>query len=388
MALLLKGELIRGAQPEEFERLFKEYLGVKHAICVSSARMGLYLILKTWGIGAGDEVIVPSLTCPIVPGVVTAVGAVPIFADSDPETFNMSFSEIEKKIGPRTKAIVATHIEGMPCEIERICALATSHGIKVIEDCAQALGALYHGKKTGTFGDAAFFSFAYGKQINTMGGGMLVICDDVYAGHIRKEVENYAYPSYGSILQRCILQLGVDLGLSKFVFALLIFPIIALSNFLRKDIIDLFFGDSCKIEKLPSYGKRYTNYQAWMGIRQMKEFSQKNEQRNANASLYSLLLSGNIGRQKKGENMQSASCYYSIYHKEREKIRKKLFRYGVDTQSSWNRSCAGLPVFQSNPGECPVAERLSKEIIYLPVYPRLNENDIRYIAAVINKTLT
>ena len=385
--LSLKGELLAGDLCLEFERLFAAKTGHAGAVSFSSARMGLLLTLKAWGAGAGSEVIVPSLTCPIVPGVVVAAGARPIFADSDPDTFNMSFHDIEKKITPRTKAIVATHIEGMPCEIDKISELAKSKGIKVIEDCAQSLGALYNGRQAGSFGDAAYFSFAYGKQINTMGGGIVVTGDPELAQYLRQGSEDFGLPSDFRLFRKYCLQLAVNTGLAEPFFSLLIFPLILTSNYAFKDVIEAVFEDKGEIEKLPSYGERYSNFQAWLGIEGLETLEEDSAGRKAGAALYDKLLAPDIRRQRGPAGAVSSYCYYSIRSPERERVRRKLLARGIDTQSSWNRACSSLPFFAGDAARCPEADKLDKEVIYLPVYPALGERAVRRVCEAVNKAL-
>lgn len=162
----------------EFEREYARHAETKHAVAVANGTVALELALHAFGIGAGDEVITPSRTYIASASCAVTRGAVPIVVDVDPVTQNISPAAIRAAITPRTKAIIAVHLGGWPCDMDEIMAIAEQHGIKVIEDCAQAHGAMYKGRPVGGLGHAAAFSFCQDKIITTGGeGGMLTTND-------------------------------------------------------------------------------------------------------------------------------------------------------------------------------------------------------------------
>jgi dTDP-4-amino-4,6-dideoxygalactose transaminase len=164
-----------GEQAEEFEEEFARFIGVKHAVALANGTAALELALHALGIGPGDEVVVPSKTFIASASCVVRVGAVPVVADIDAESQNITAASIEQALTPRTKAIIAVHLAGWPCEMDQILALASKHGLRVIEDCAQCLGARYRGRMAGAIGDIGAFSFCQDKILTTGGeGGMLV----------------------------------------------------------------------------------------------------------------------------------------------------------------------------------------------------------------------
>ncbi|SFN30522.1 hypothetical protein SAMN05660284_01166 [Formivibrio citricus] len=159
----------------DFEEAFARFVGVKHAISLSNGTVALELALRAMGVGAGDEVIVPSRTFIASASCAVAVGAKPVVVDVDPISQNLTAETIRPAISPRTKAIVAVHLAGWPCDMDSIMALAQEHDLKVIEDCAQAHGAEYKGRPVGSMGDCGAFSFCQDKIMTTGGeGGMLV----------------------------------------------------------------------------------------------------------------------------------------------------------------------------------------------------------------------
>ncbi|MEM6812437.1 MAG: GNAT family N-acetyltransferase [Pseudomonadota bacterium] len=165
----------------KFEKTFSDYVGANHAIATSSCTGALHLAMLAAGIGEGDEVIVPELTWIATASAVTYVGATPVFCDVDPDTWSMDANSLEKHITHKTKAIIPVHLYGHPCDMDVVMAIANKHNLTVIEDAAQSIGSEYKGKKTGSFGDLASFSFQGAKALVTGEGGMLLVKDkDVY----------------------------------------------------------------------------------------------------------------------------------------------------------------------------------------------------------------
>ncbi len=177
---------IRGKECAAFEKAFAEYCEVEHCIGVGNGLDALYLILKSMGIGEGDEVIVPSNTYIATALAVTYTGAKPVFVEPDIRTFNIDPDRIEDALTERTRAIMPVHLYGQMCDMDRIMKVAEKHDLKVVEDCAQAHGALYKGKTAGSFGYAAGFSFYPGKNLGALGdAGAAVTSDEKLADTIR-----------------------------------------------------------------------------------------------------------------------------------------------------------------------------------------------------------
>ena len=184
---------IGGAEDEAFEQAFADYCGARHCIGVGNGLDALMLALKALDIGAGDEVIVPSSTFIATALAVTYVGAKVVFVEPDIYTCNIDPARIEGAITEHTRAIMPVHLYGQACDMDPIMAIARSHGLKVVEDCAQAHGATYKGRRVGTFGDAAGFSFYPGKNLGALGdAGAVVTNDDALAERVR------ALGNYGS----------------------------------------------------------------------------------------------------------------------------------------------------------------------------------------------
>jgi len=180
------GWYILGEEVEAFEREFAAYCTVKHCIGVGNGLEALHLILHAYGVGAGDEVIVPANTFIATWLAVSYTGATPIPVEPDPHTYNLDPARIARAITPRTRAIIAVHLYGQPADMQPILEVARPYGLKVIEDAAQAHGARYKGRRTGSLGDAAGFSFYPGKNLGAMGdAGAVVTNDDDLADRVR-----------------------------------------------------------------------------------------------------------------------------------------------------------------------------------------------------------
>ena len=182
---------IEGKEDEAFEKAFAEYCGTKCCVGVGNGLDALMLTLKALGIGPGDEVIVPSNTYIATALAVTYVGAVPVFVEPKIDTFNIDPEKIEDAITSKTKAILPVHLYGQPCDMDPVMAIAGANGLKVIEDCAQAHGATYKGRRVGTFGTAACFSFYPGKNLGALGDAGAVITNDEKLAGIVRSLGNY-----------------------------------------------------------------------------------------------------------------------------------------------------------------------------------------------------
>ena len=195
VSVLKSSQLSLGPRLEEFEHRIAAYIGSPHAIAVSSGTAGLHLCVRGLGIGPEDEVIVPSFTFIAAANAIRYEEAVPVFVDIQQETLNLDPVCVEAAITPRTRAIMAVHTFGRPADMQAICDIARRHGLYVIEDACEAIGAEFDGQKAGTFGDAAVFAFYPNKQITTGEGGMIVTRSTALAREIAAMRNQGRYPS-------------------------------------------------------------------------------------------------------------------------------------------------------------------------------------------------
>ena len=172
-----KDEVTKGPLIQEFEHAFQSRHGSGTAIATSYGRMAFFHILRALDLPPGSEIVVPALTFWVIPELARQAGLRPVFADINPDTFTLDPDAFARAITPNTRAVVPTHLYGLPCDMDPIMSLARQHNIAVIEDCAHALGATYRGRPVGTFGDGALFSFQTIKPLNAFGGGMALVKD-------------------------------------------------------------------------------------------------------------------------------------------------------------------------------------------------------------------
>ena len=191
--VLRSGKLVYfyGKYVREFEKEFASYYGVKHAVATSSGTTALHAVIEAVGIGPGDEVITTPITFIATANAILHNGAIPVFADIDPKTYCISPDSIVEKITERTRAIIPVHIFGHPCDMDPIMEIAEDHDLIVIEDCAQAHGAKYKGRKVGTMGIAGCFSLWENKNIATGEGGVVITNDDELAERLRSIINHY-----------------------------------------------------------------------------------------------------------------------------------------------------------------------------------------------------
>ena len=324
----------------EFERQFAQFCGVKYGIAVSNGTTALHLALVSLGIGPGDEVIVPTLTFIATANAVRYTGATPIFADSEPRTWNIDPAEVARCITPRTKAIIPVHVYGHPVEMQPVLDLAARHNLWVIEDAAEAHGARYMGKRVGSLGKIGVFSF-YGNKIITTGeGGMLTTDDDNLAERTRFLRDHAMSPN---------------------------------KRYWHTEI---------------GFNYRMTNIQAAMGVAQMEKIEEYVERKRKIARTYNAALQGIPGISLPPEAAWATSVYwmYSIlvdapYPLSRDRLMAVMQKHNIDSRPFF------YPIHTQPPygtGETlPVAECLSRQGINLPSAVTLTETDIARIAAVI-----
>ena len=221
VSVLRTPRLSIGPRMREFESAVAGYVGVWHGVAVSSGTAGLHLALRVLGVGEGDEVILPSFTFIAVAHAILYERAIPVFADIDPLTLNLNPQEIERRITPRTRAIVVVHTFGYPADLEPILEIAARHNLPVIEDACEALGAEYRGRKTGGIGRVGIFAFYPNKPITTGEGGMLVT-DDAGLADTFRALRNQGRRDTDGWLDHCLLgynyrlaELNCALGLSQ-----------------------------------------------------------------------------------------------------------------------------------------------------------------------------
>ncbi len=217
LEVVRSGRLALGPKTEEFENNIAEYVGVRHAVAVSSGTAALHLIVRAMEIGPGDEVLVPSFTFAASVNAILYEGATPVFVDIEPDTYNLSPEDLTNKVSSKTKAIMAVDVFGHPVEWDEILPIADKYGLRIIDDSCEALGAEYKGRRAGQFGDAAAFAFYPNKQITTGEGGMIVTNNDDIA-ILARSLRNQGRGRMGSWLEH--ERLGYNYRMSEMSAAL------------------------------------------------------------------------------------------------------------------------------------------------------------------------
>src|SRR4249919_1885898 len=224
-------QLVHGPHIEAFEHAFARMLGSGHVRTCSTeyGRMALYFILKAMNLPAGSEVVVPAFTFWVVPEIARVAGLKVVFADVDPATFTLSPGALERAITPATRAVVPTHLYGLPCHMGPILDIAARHKLIVIEDCAHALGATWKGRPVGTLGDAGFFSFQTLKPLNCYGGGLALVRDAAVAARVRALAEAEPWPDEKRVTNRLLVGRLQRIFIRPWVFTISAFPILWVS---------------------------------------------------------------------------------------------------------------------------------------------------------------
>ena len=361
----------------EFERAVAGHLGVPHAAAVNSGRRGMTLIFEHLGLGAGDEVIVPAYTLGALIPLIQGFGAAAVPADVDPDTFNVPVDAVERRLSSRTKAILALHAFGAPCDVEAMVALGRQHKIPVIEDCAHSLGATFQGRQTGSFGYAAFFSFETAKPVNTFGGGMVVSQDQALIEHVRRHTASDA-PDLGSVMQKVKAvrteQRLFSTGLAYPLLYLLATPgLKGLMNRLYRAV-----G-----QHAPPCDVRYSPVQAKLGLKKLPRLNERIARRKARADLMGSLLGPGIRPQRLLDGAESTwYVFVATLPCEAAPIRKKLLLKGID--AGVGEEIADNTAALLGYADCPNIARLHPRAMSLPMYDGVSEEAVAKVARALN----
>lgn len=336
------GWYILGPEVDAFETEFAAYCGVRHCVGVGSGLDALYLILRAMDIGPGDEVIVPANAYLATWLAVSMSGAKPVPVEPDPQSHNLDPAHLEAALTVRTRAILALHLYGLPAEMDAICAMASRHGLKVIEDAAQAHGARYRGRRAGSLGDAAGFSFYPTKNLGAMGDGGAITTNDPDLAERVRMLRNY-----GTRIKYQSEELGVNSRLDELQAALLRVRLESLDNWnqRRQAVADCYL---CELREAP------------------------------------LVLPHSAA------GMEPAWHLFVVRVAQREKLIETLQRNGV----GWSVHYPVPPHLQAAyacpdwpRGAFPVAEQLADEVLSLPIGPHMDEQAVSRVAAVVREGL-
>jgi dTDP-4-amino-4,6-dideoxygalactose transaminase len=340
LGVLESGSFILGPNVTALEQEVAAYLGVKHAVGVASGTDALVIALRAAGVEPGDEVIVPAFSFFATAGTVMIVGVHPVFVDIDPSTYLINTAAIEAVITSKTKAIIPVHLYGQPADMDEIMDIAERHGLKVIEDNAQAIGAVYKGKKTATIGDIGCLSFFPSKNLGAYGdGGMVTTNDDRIAEKVR------------------MLRMH---GWKKKYFP-----------------------------EMLGYNSRLDEMQAAVLRVKLKYLDGWNARRMEVAREYSKYL-GEFGLHVPIEAPDRTHVYhlYMVPFEEREVVQQKLKDVGIASAVYYPQPlhlAEPSRKFGTGEGQCPVSEQCSKTLLALPVFPDMTAAQIEEVLAAVER---
>jgi perosamine synthetase len=327
----------KGRFIKQFENNFSIFTGINNSVAVSNGTVALHVALLALGIGTGDEVIVPTFTYIASVNAIYYTGAKPVFIDSDKNTWQIDTKKIEDKISPKTKAIMAVHIYGHPCEMDEIMLIAKKHRLFIIEDCAEAIGTYYKGKHAGMFGDISTFSFFGNKAITTGEGGMVCTNND-------------------NLTELCTRIKGQGLALNQEYF---------------HDII--------------GYNYRMTNICAAIGCAQLERIDEiLIKKREVTENYIRILSSLPLEYHKEIGDVKHSYWMFTILvesEKVRSDLRKFLSENGIETRPTFH-PVHTMPMYDTGQ-RFEVAEDLGRRGINLPSYPELTKNDVDYICKIL-----
>lgn len=376
--------MIEGRSIAEYEHAFAARIGSRFAISFGAGRVGLYGILRSLGIGEGDEVLVPAPTHIVVANAVRYTGARPVYVDCDLETFNVDFASARSRLTPRTRAAILQHGFGTPVDLQLASELADM-GVVLIEDCVHSLGSTYQGRPVGSFGKAAFFSTEETKTISTTMGGMVVTDDPDLAESLREFQRVCSWPSR-RLVRAYLAKLLAYYGFTE--------PHV--HRYMRR--LYERFGERHPLPrpttsselrgmKPAAYEQRLSNAQAAIGVEQLSKLDANVAHRRRIAERYRVLLSERgVAVPQPPKESEPAFVRYPVLVRDRAAAQRAVAAKAV--LGTWFTSVleeAASPAFGDYvEGSCPRAELAAKHLVNLPTHPRVREEDAE---AIVNALL-
>ncbi|MEW2474689.1 DegT/DnrJ/EryC1/StrS family aminotransferase [Micromonospora gifhornensis] len=331
--VLRSRQLVQGSEVAAFEAEFADLVAGRHCVAVSSGTIALHLALRACGIGPGDQVILPSFTFGATAHAVAHTGATPVFADIDPETFTLDPDATAAAITSSTAAIIPVHLFGHPAAMDRLTALAARHGLAVIEDAAQAVGAALCGAPAGAFGHAAAFSFYPTKNMHAIEGGMVVTADEQVARRLRL-LRNQGMPS-------------------RYEYELI------------------------------GFNGRMTDVSAAVGRVQLRSLPSGTARRQAHAAMLTEQLHGVVTPPVLPDAVHVYHQYVVRSHN-RNALRQQLAEARIETEIHYPTPLHRSPAYR-RPADLPHTGQAAAEVLSLPVHPQLTQSDLARIVTAVNR---
>lgn len=367
--------------------LSNEALGGNPVVLAPSARIALFWLLKSFEIGRGDQVILQAFNFPAVPAAVRATGATVRFLDVAGGSFEADWTGLESTIGDRTKAVIVTHLYGNPVDMAPVKALCDRKGLILIEDCAQAIGAMAGRRKVGTVGEGAFFSLGPTKNLTLLGGGAVSTADPDRAGRILEMASAHRTLGIGTSLKLAAKAAAMGVATHPAVFSLTLMPIL---KFFEKRGIDLVhkvmqepIGPLTGVEdaRLPS------GPMAAVGVAQLTRLEASNRARVRNGWYLRSLLAEIPDLIIPPMRTGSVFMSFPVLHPQRKALALALRRRGIDTDFGFMANCSTVDIGAEPGAEYPNAEQTAREIVHLPIHPFLKKAHLDRIAGAVRESL-
>lgn len=370
LEVLHSAQYIMGQNVKNFEKEFASYMGIKHAITVGNGTDALIIALKALGIGEKDEVITSPFTFFSTAESIAAVGAVPVFVDVKPDTFNIDSTGIEAKITSNTKAILPVHIFGQPADMDEINTIAKKHNLKVIEDACQAVGAEYKGKKTGTLGDIACFSFFPTKNLGCAGDGGAIVTDNDELATICRALKTHGSGENGQKAYNIMNNISEDVAEDKSVDNTVYNPL-KYYNYL--------IGHNSRLDEL----------QAALLRVKLPQLDKWNELRRKHACLYnSKLKETELVVPFEDDQVKHVYHMYMLQSENRTEMINYLKENGIATGVYYPVPLHLQKAFLNlgyKEGDMPNAEYLSHRTFAIPMFAELTKEEQEYIVTAIKR---
>jgi dTDP-4-amino-4,6-dideoxygalactose transaminase len=354
--------------------------------------MAFYYIVKALDLPRGSEIVVPALTFWVVPALAEVAGLKVVFADVDPSTFALDPAALERAITPLTRAVVPTHLYGLPCDMDAIRQIAGRHNLRVIEDCAHALGAAYQGQPVGTIGDAGFFSFQTLKPLNCYGGGLALVRDAALASRVRELAEREPWPDQKRIENRLLVGRLQRIFIKPWVFTISAFPILWVASLIGANP-DVYLWEKIRpLDPLPDlYAERFPNVQAAIGLAALDKLDEWTERTRHHVRVMDQALADLPGISVPNTPPDRTHVYYQycVYGPKRDELVVACVRRGIDIETLHVDVCTDLDLFAGRrvePPGAPGAHRAAGAI-QIPVYSSLSDEQAARVARVVRRVL-
>lgn len=368
LGVLSSANYIMGKTVTDFEKEFADFVGVKHAISVGNGTDALVLALKSMGIGEGDEVITTPFTFFATAEAISAVGATPVFVDVNKETFNIDVTKIEEKITSKTKAIMPVHIFGQSADMDEINEIAKKHNLYVIEDACQAVGGKYKGRKIGTLGDVACFSFFPTKNLGCAGDGGMIVTNDDKIATIARALRTHGSGENGQKAYNLLNNIEEEVKTAE-------------------GANDTVYNPLKYYNYLIGFNTRLDAIQASILSVKLKEIDSWNAKRREIVELYDeALQNSDLVTPVAKDYNEHVYHMYILQSENREEVLTKLKEAGIATGVYYPVPLHLQKVYKDlgyKEGDMPVSEYLSHRTFAIPVYPELTKEQVEYIISKV-----